>query len=41
MDGVTATALLYTYLDSAGADVYYKLPSRDDGNMAFPRRRWT
>ena len=30
VDGVTATALLYTYLDSAGADVYYKLPSRDD-----------
>ncbi len=32
VDGVTATALLYTYLDSAGADVYYKLPSRgEDG----------
>lgn len=30
VDGVTATALLYTYLDSIGADVYYKLPSRDD-----------
>ena len=28
--GRFATALLYTYLDSAGADVYYKLPSRDD-----------
>lgn len=30
VDGVTATALLYTYLDGLGADVYYKLPSRDD-----------
>lgn len=31
-DGVTATALLYTYLDAAGADVYYKLPNRgEDG----------
>ena len=30
VDGVTATALLYTYLDAAGADVYYKLPSRED-----------
>ena len=30
VDGVSATALLYTYLDSIGADVYYKLPSRDE-----------
>ncbi|MEG0896104.1 MAG: single-stranded-DNA-specific exonuclease RecJ [Ruthenibacterium sp.] len=30
VDGVTATALLYLYLDSVGADVYYKLPSRED-----------
>lgn len=30
VDGVTASALLYTYLDSVSADVYYKLPSRDD-----------
>lgn len=30
VDGVTATALLYTYLDGLDADVYYKLPSRDD-----------
>lgn len=30
VDGVTATALLYTYLDAAGADVYYKLPNRED-----------
>ena len=29
-DGVTATALLYTYLDAAGADVYYKLPNRGE-----------
>lgn len=30
VDGVTATALLYLYLDSIGAEVYYKLPSRED-----------
>ncbi len=37
VDGVTATALIYTYLDSIGADVYYKLPSReDDGYGLFP-----
>lgn len=30
VDGVTATALLYLYLDSVSADVYYKLPNRDD-----------
>lgn len=30
VDGVTATALLYLYLDSLGADVYYKLPNRAD-----------
>lgn len=30
VDGVTATALLYLYLDSVSADVYYKLPSRED-----------
>ncbi|WP_367924356.1 single-stranded-DNA-specific exonuclease RecJ [uncultured Ruthenibacterium sp.] len=30
VDGVTATALLYTYLDACGAEVYYKLPSRDE-----------
>ncbi len=28
VDGITATALLYTCLDGMGADVYYKLPSR-------------
>lgn len=32
VDGITATALLYTYLENSGATVYYKLPSRtDDG----------
>lgn len=30
VDGVSATALLYMYLDSIGADVYYKLPSREE-----------
>ena len=30
VDGVTATALLYTYLYSIGAEVYYKLPNRED-----------
>ncbi|MEG2660169.1 MAG: single-stranded-DNA-specific exonuclease RecJ [Oscillospiraceae bacterium] len=30
VDGVTATALLYTYLDGLCADVYYKLPNRED-----------
>lgn len=28
VDGITATALLYTYLESIGAEVFYKLPSR-------------
>lgn len=32
VDGITATALLFSYLESVGANVYYKLPSRaDDG----------
>lgn len=30
-DGVTATAVLYTYLISVGANVCYRLPSRDEG----------
>lgn len=29
-DGVTATALLYSYLDTVGADVSYYIPSRSD-----------
>lgn len=28
VDGITATTLLYTYLESLGASVFYKLPSR-------------
>lgn len=28
-DGVTSTAMLYTYLSSIGADVYYYIPERD------------
>lgn len=37
VDGITATALLYSYLESAGANVYYKLPNRsDDGYGLFP-----
>lgn len=28
-DGVTSTAVLYTYLSSIGADVYYYIPERD------------
>ena len=30
-DGITATVLLYTYLKQAGADVLYRIPSRDEG----------
>ncbi len=30
VDGITATALLYTYLETIGAQVYYKLPTRSD-----------
>lgn len=30
-DGVTSTAVLYTYLISVGADVCYRLPTRDEG----------
>lgn len=30
-DGVTATALLYSYLRDMGADVSYYIPSRDEG----------
>ncbi len=29
VDGVTATALMLSYLESVGASVFYKLPSRD------------
>ncbi len=38
VDGVTATALLYSHLESLGAEVYYKLPSRsDDGYGLSPQ----
>lgn len=29
VDGVTATAMLYSYLESVGAQVFYKLPNRE------------
>ena len=31
VDGITATALLYTYLQRQGADVLYRLPLRENG----------
>ncbi len=31
VDGITATVLLYTYLRSQGADVCYRVPTRDEG----------
>ncbi|MFV0352630.1 MAG: single-stranded-DNA-specific exonuclease RecJ [Oscillospiraceae bacterium] len=30
VDGITSTALLYSYFESQGAEVFYKLPSRSD-----------
>lgn len=30
VDGVCATALMYSFLESSGAEVYYKLPNRAD-----------
>ncbi len=30
VDGITATAVLYSYLESQGAQVFYKLPNRHD-----------
>lgn len=38
VDGVCATALMYSYLQSIGADVYYKLPSRSDEGYGLSRR---
>ncbi len=35
VDGITATALLYTYLESLGAEVFYKLPSRSDDDYGL------
>ena len=31
VDGITATVLLYTYLQQQGADVLYRIPFRDEG----------
>lgn len=31
VDGITATVLLYTYLQQQGADVLYRIPSREEG----------
>ncbi len=31
VDGITATVLLYTYLRNKGADVLYRVPTRDEG----------
>ena len=30
-DGVTAVSVLFSYLETLGADVYYRIPSRSDG----------
>ena len=35
VDGITSTALMYTYLESLGAEVYYKLPSRNDDDYGL------
>lgn len=35
VDGITATSLLYTYLESQGAQVFYKLPSRSDDDYGL------
>lgn len=35
VDGITSTALLYTYLESLGAQVFYKLPSRNDDDYGL------
>ena len=35
VDGITSTALLYTYLESLGAQVFYKLPSRSDDDYGL------
>lgn len=34
-DGITATAILYTYLESLGANVFYKLPSRNNDDYGL------
>lgn len=35
VDGITATTLMYTYLEAAGAQVFYKLPSRNDDDYGL------
>lgn len=35
VDGITATAMVYTYLEGQGANVYYKLPSRTDDSYGL------
>lgn len=35
VDGITATSLLYSYLASKEADVYYMLPSRDENGYGL------
>lgn len=37
VDGVCATALMYSYLESLGAEVYYKLPNRADEGYGLCR----
>lgn len=36
-DGITATAMLYLYLESSGADVTYYIPSREDEGYGMNR----
>lgn len=38
VDGVTATALMVLYLESIGADVYYKLPSRGEEGYGLSKK---
>ncbi|MDL2293247.1 single-stranded-DNA-specific exonuclease RecJ [Ruminococcaceae bacterium OttesenSCG-928-D13] len=35
VDGITATALMYTWLENQGAHVFYKLPSRSDDDYGL------
>ncbi len=35
VDGITATAMVYTYLEDMGAQVFYKLPSRSDDSYGL------
>lgn len=40
-DGVTATALLYTYLREKGADVFYRIPKREGEGEGYGLRTHT